>query len=64
MIRWYDYIVAIIAADFILGLVLWGLNATTWWEPIVAGLLAGMIWQLWKNEYCKFRLKQENNKDA
>jgi hypothetical protein len=62
MIRWYDYVLAILAADFILGFLLWGINATTWWEPMVAGLLAGMVWQVWKNEYCAYRLRQERGK--
>jgi hypothetical protein len=47
MIRWYDYALAVLAADFIVGFMLWGINATEWWEPMVAGLLAGMVWQAW-----------------
>lgn len=58
-IRWYDYVLALLAADFILGFMLWGFTATTWWEPMLAGLLAGMIWQAWSKDYCKFRLLQE-----
>jgi hypothetical protein len=59
MIRWYDYVLAVIAADFILGFMLWGFMSTTWWEPMVAGLLAGMIWQAWSKDYCAYRLRQE-----
>lgn len=62
MIRWYDYILAIFAADLMLGMLLWGFNSTSWWEPMVAGLCAGLVWQLWKNDYCAFRLKQEHGK--
>jgi hypothetical protein len=62
MIRWYDYALAILAADFMVGLMLWGVNATTWWEPMVAGLLASMIWQAWSKDYCAFRLRQEYGK--
>ena len=62
MIRWYDYAVALLAADFILGFVLWGFMATTWWEPMLAGLSAGLIWQVWKNDYCAFRLRQERTR--
>lgn len=62
MIRWYDYVLAILAADFMLGFMLWGFNATEWWEPMLAGLLAGMIWQAWNKDYCAFRLRQEMNK--
>ena len=62
MIRWYDYVLAILAADFMVGFMLWGFAATTWWEPMLYGLLAGMIWQAWKNDYCAFRLRQEYGK--
>jgi hypothetical protein len=61
-IRWYDYALAVLAADFIVGFMLWGINATTWWEPMLAGLLAGMIWQAWSKDYCQFRALQEFNK--
>jgi hypothetical protein len=60
LIRWYDYVLAVLAADFILSFVLWGITATTWWEPGLYGLTAGMVYQIWKNDYCAFRLKQEN----
>ncbi len=62
MIRWYDYVLAVFAADWILGMMLWGFNATEWWEPMVAGLLAGMVWQAWKVDYCAFRWRQEHGK--
>jgi hypothetical protein len=39
-----------------------GFFATTWWEPMLYGLLAGMIWQAWKKDYCAFRLRQEYGK--
>jgi hypothetical protein len=59
LIRWYDYALALLAADFMLGFALWGINAITWWEPMLAGLLAGMVWQGWSKDYCAFRLRQE-----
>ena len=62
MIRWYDYVLAILAADFMISFMLWGFAATTWWEPILHGLAAGMVWQAWTKDYCAFRLKQEMNK--
>jgi hypothetical protein len=62
MIRWYDYALAVLAADFMVGFLLWGFTATTWWEPMVAGLLAGFIWQAWSKDYCAFRLRQEYGK--
>lgn len=59
MVRWYDYVLAVLAADLMLGFALWGFNSVTWWEPMVAGLLAGMVWHAWKTDYCAFRLRQE-----
>jgi hypothetical protein len=60
MIRWYDYVLAILAADFIVSFMLLGFAATTWWQPLMYGFLAGLIFQVWAKDYCKFRLKQEN----
>ena len=60
MIRWYDYVLAVLAADFIIRFMLWGFAATTWWEPMAYGLAAGMVWQAWSKDYCAFRLRQEN----
>ncbi len=62
MIRWYDYVLAVLAADFMMGFLLWGVNATTWWEPMLTGLLAGMVWHAWSKDYCAFRLRQEYGK--
>jgi hypothetical protein len=59
MVRWYDYVLAVFAADFMTGFLFWGFRASEWWEPIVAGLLAGLILDAWKTYYCKFRLRQE-----
>ena len=59
MIRWYDWVVALIAADFMTGFLFKGFSALTWWEPIVYGILLGGIWNLWKDHYCKYRLIQE-----
>ena len=62
MIRWYDYVLAILAADFILSFMLWGFATTTWWQPIVYGLAAGMVWQAWNTDYCNFRKRQEHGR--
>jgi hypothetical protein len=60
MIRWYDYLIAVIMADLMLGLILAGFNSTLWWEPLVFGFLAGFVFRMWEKEYCRFRLRQEN----
>ena len=60
MIRWYDYIVALLAADVMMAFMFAGFNSTTWWEPLFFGLIAGFVFRIWEKEYCRFRLKQEN----
>jgi hypothetical protein len=62
MIRWYDYVLAVLAADFIVGFMLSGFSATTWWGPILYGIAAGMVWQAWHRDYCKFRKRQEQKR--
>lgn len=64
MIRWYDYIVAIVFADIGLSLFLTGATNVTgvWWVPVVFGFLAGLIYRLWIDFYCKLRRKQEHGK--
>lgn len=62
MIRWYDYVLAVVAADFITSFLFAGFVATTWWGPMLYGLSAGLIWQAWAHDYCVFRLRQENKR--
>lgn len=62
MIRWYDYVLAVLAADMMITFVLAGAIATTWWQPLLYGICAGLVWQLWKTDYCAFRLKQESKR--
>lgn len=61
MIRWYDVVLAMLAADFILSFTMWGFAATTWWEPIAYGFAVGVVWQAWDSAYCSYRLRQEYN---
>ena len=60
MIRWYDYIVAILAADVMMTFMFAGFNSTTWWEPLFFGFVAGFVFRIWEKDYCRFRLKQES----
>jgi hypothetical protein len=59
MIRWYDYALAILAADAIITFLIAGFLSSVWWEPALYGLCAGILWQFWSKDYCQFRLKQE-----
>lgn len=64
MIRWYDYIIAIVAADMMMSFMLMGFNLSTWWEPLMYGFLTGFVFRLWGKDYTIFRIIQENNRDA
>jgi len=59
MIRWYDYALAVLAADAIITFLLAGFTSSVWWEPMLYGLCAGIIWQFWSKDYCQYRLKKE-----
>jgi len=62
MIRWYDYMFAILASHFIIFFFSKGATSSNFWEPIFYGLAAGFIWRFWETDYCAFRLKQEEKK--
>jgi hypothetical protein len=59
MIRWYDYVLAVIAADFMVGFFISGASATVWWQTLLYGFAAGMIWEAWSKDYCAYRLRKE-----
>jgi hypothetical protein len=62
MIRWYDWVAAILVADITQSFLIVGTNSATWWEIVLYGLLAGMTVKVWEEQYCHFRLKQERNR--
>ncbi len=59
MIRWYDYIIAVITADIIMFGLIFGFGGTTFWHGIVGGAIAGLTYRVWKDMYCQFRKAQE-----
>lgn len=61
MIRWYDYIAAFFAADFIWGNVQIALFSGNWLSMFIGGIGAYSILYIWDNIYTPFRLRQENN---
>ena len=62
MIRWYDYALAVLAADLIFSFSLASLTADNFWMNILYGLLAGMVYSAWKVDYCNFRKRQEHGR--
>lgn len=64
MIRWYDYIAAYIFADFLLGFFLASLFATTTFGgSLFYGVMVFVVYDLWCDGYCKWRLKKEGEND-
>jgi hypothetical protein len=59
MIRWYDWALAAVTADFIITFLLAGFASTVWWESFLFGFGAGICWNFWSKDYCQFRLRQE-----
>ena len=59
MIRWYDYVAAVIAADLILGVALMALTNESAWISIFAGVAVFGIWDFW-NFYCQWRKANES----
>jgi uncharacterized membrane protein YqaE (UPF0057 family) len=62
MIRWYDWAIAILAADLILAFGLASITGTNFWMNILYGLLGGLVYSLWTVDYCNFRKRQEHGK--
>jgi uncharacterized membrane protein YqaE (UPF0057 family) len=62
MIRWYDWAVAILAADLILAFGLASITGDNFWMNILYGLLGGLVYSLWTVDYCNFRKRQEHGK--
>ncbi|MDA9302456.1 hypothetical protein N8072_00040 [bacterium] len=61
MIRWYDYIAAFFAADFIWSNVQLVLFSGNLLLMFIGGIGACSILYIWDNIYTSFRLRQENN---
>jgi hypothetical protein len=59
MIRWYDWIVAFLAADFFIANAKVALFADVWYVNIFGAIAAYFIWDLWNDTYIPFRKRQE-----
>lgn len=59
MIRWYDYVLAVLAADVLTASAFISLTSDNLFISILFGSLSGVVYSLWAVDYCNFRLKQE-----
>jgi len=62
MIRWYDYLVAFLAADFMWANIQVSLFSGVWWVSILGGMGVYFVWSLWNDTYIPFRVRQEDDR--
>jgi hypothetical protein len=62
MIRWYDWVVVILAADLMFTFGLASITGDNVWINILNGLLAGFVYSAWTVDYCDLRKRQEHGK--
>ena len=58
-VRWYDWLAALVAAEFLFRNVMVMLYAPNIWIQILAGVSVYFVYELWVSTYCKFRLVKE-----
>jgi hypothetical protein len=63
MIRWYDYVAAILMADFIFAWAMTAAFSEVFWMQILAAMAVTFLYDIWANVYCRFRLKMEMKND-
>lgn len=61
MIRWWDYIIILFYADMMTWFLLVGIFATTWYTPLIVGVIVGLLWRGWCDFYCQWRLDYEES---
>ena len=62
MIRWYDYVAALVAADAILTAATLALFGPTYWAQFLGALMVSLFYDLWKNAYCQWRRTYESKR--
>lgn len=63
MIRWYDYIIAVVTADLLIGGFLLAANGPTFWHQLGGGLFLGLVWDFWNSAYCRVRYAMEKQRE-
>jgi len=61
MIRWYDHIVAVLVADFLLANAIFVFTAPEAWMNMLSAIALWFLWDFWES-YCLWRRKKELEK--
>lgn len=61
MIRLYDWIVAFIAADLMIGNAMIAVFAEVWYMNLIGAVGAYFVWDLWNDTYIPFRKRREKS---
>ena len=56
-IRWYDWVLALLTADFLSHYAALALVSETIWLQSMYGITSYVVWDLW-NDYCKLRARR------
>jgi len=62
MIRWYDWVVALVCADFIVGMAISAVLAPNLVQAALGGALVFALFVAW-DDWCQFRLRQESKRN-
>lgn len=61
MLRWYDYVVALVFADFLLAGVIYACTSEVWYESLIASFVTLTVYDMW-NMYCQMRKNHESKR--
>jgi len=61
MIRWYDYVVALLFADFLMAGVVFTLTTDEWYMSLIGSFITLALWDTW-NMYCQMRKNHESKR--
>lgn len=61
MIKWYDYVIAVIVADFMRSSFLYAMSSEIWYMSLFSSIAVVALWDFWK-QYCEFRKGLESKK--
>ena len=61
MLRWYDYVAALVFADFLMAGVVFTLTVNEWYMSLIGSFVTLALWDMW-NGYCQIRKNHESKR--